>query len=84
MELSEKKRKALEDLQSQNWYKFYIRNWGVGGNRIRGRSSMQFFSEELVFQWINFTMEWSRTPQGHRYWSEINYGWKSKYEDYGE
>lgn len=84
MELSEKKRKALEDLQSQNWYKFYIKNWGVGGNTIRGRSSMRFFSEVPVCQWINYSMEWSRTPQGHTYWSEINDGWWSKYEDYGE
>ena len=84
MELSEKKRKALEDLQSQNWYKMYVRNWGVGGNRIIGRSAMQYFREEKVRNWINYSMEWSETTQGHMYWGEINNKWWYKYEDYGE
>lgn len=79
MELSAKKNVALEYLKSQNWYKMYLENWGVGDNSIRGRSSMQFFSEEPVHQWINHSMEWSRTPQGHMYWSEINDGWWWKY-----
>ena len=84
MELSEKKRKALEDLKSQNWYKFYIRNWGVGGNSIRGRSSMRFFREEPVRYWTAYTMEWMATSQGHRYWSKIHDEWWSKYKYYGE
>ena len=61
MELSEKKRKALEDLKSQNWYKMYVKNWGVGGNNIRGRSAMQFFYDVPVRYWITYTMEWIRT-----------------------
>lgn len=84
MELSEKKRKALEDLKSQNWYKFYIKNWGVGGNDIIGRSPMQFFNEKSVRYWITSTMEWSRTAQGHMYWCEIHDEWWRKYVDYGE
>lgn len=84
MELSEKKRKALEDLKSQNWYKMYVKNWGVGVNGINGRSAIRYFREEQVCHWINYSMEWMETTQGHEYWGEINDKWWDKYKDYGE
>lgn len=84
MELSETKKRALEDLKSQNWYKMYVRNWGVGRNSIDGRPFMQFFNKEPVRFWITYTMEWMETPQGHSYWCVIYDKWRNKYEDYGE
>lgn len=84
MELSEKKKEALEDLKLQNWHKMYFKNWGVGGNIIRGRTPMQFFIDTHVRFWVTYTMEWIRTPQGHKYWSQIHEDWDNKYKDYGE
>lgn len=80
MELSERKKAALEYLKSQNWYKMYIENWGVGGNSLRGRGQRQFFSDEPIRLWITYTMEWSSTPQGHRYWCAIHDMWWHKYQ----
>lgn len=84
MELSEKKRKALEDLKSQNWYKFYIRNFGAGENSYKNIPPSQFFSQEVVRFWITCAMEWIATKEGNPYWNMIHREWWLKYEDYGE
>lgn len=82
--MTEDKQRAYEVFKSQNWYKLWKKNFGVSRS-WRGRKTIQAYLQATeIAEWINYSMSWDRTLQGHDYWSYIHAEWWSKYNDYRE
>lgn len=78
--MTEEKQRAYEVFKSQNWYKLWEKNFGVGKS---WRKSIQTYLQETeIAEWINYSMYWDATQEGQEYWENIHSLWWSKhYED---
>ena len=77
--LTAEKQRAYEVFKSQNWYKLWENNFGVGKSWRGCKAIQTYLQEEGISEWINYSMHWCETPEGHEYWEIINSIWWSKY-----
>jgi hypothetical protein len=47
-------------------------------NNRCGHNIKRFFSIAPSYEWINYSMHWAATPQGHDFWEQINTEWHSE------
>lgn len=80
--MTEEKQRAYEAFKSQNWYKLWEKNFGVG--RSWQKSIQMYLQETEIAEWTNYSMYWDATPEGQEYWDNIHSMWWGKYRDYGE
>lgn len=75
-------KKFFRFLKENGIYAAYIKNVN---NNVDGTSYfnyacqhnfLSFFKECPISQWINFSMVWANTPQGHEFWDKLNNSWE--------
>lgn len=75
MTLTEEKQKAYECFKSQNWYKRWAIQFGLG-REWRGRMTIeQFLNDKPIYLWANHAIAWYRTNEGAEYWRTISIYW---------
>lgn len=75
MILTEEKQKAYECFKSQNWYKRWEIQFGLG-REWRGRITIeQFLNNIPISLWGESAMLWHITNEGRDYWYKISNYW---------
>lgn len=39
------------------------------------------FNQERYCELVNMTFQWSLTPEGHKYWAELDHKWRKRIRD---
>ena len=73
-----RKRFFIDFLKENNLYLKYKINFNKSKRRTLCREdTFESLINEEYEEAINYAFTWAKTPQGHRFWSDLNQQWKN-------